>query len=167
MFGSLALPVTNVIRMLVVRVACQDAEIPCSESELAASTFGDTNSINAVFKESSYGKWRVVGEVVSVRYSGPKGALHVAAAGRSDWFQDNIDPLVSSLGRETGSYQKILYVLPAGVSVWSGNFDIGKPRLYTTDGARPKVAAHELVHTFGMQHASTAAPLAAHEYGEK
>jgi hypothetical protein len=57
-------------------------------------------------------------------------------------------------------------VLPAGVCVWSGNFDIGKPRLYTTDGSRPKVAAHELAHTFGMQHASTAAPLVEHEYGD-
>lgn len=159
-------PSTNVIKVLVVRVNCADAEIPCTERELDAAVFGTEGSINSIFTCSSYGKWRLKGAVLSVKYSGSKSTVRCAAAGRSEWFEANIDPLINRQGRSIADYDRVLYVLPFGIARWSGNFDIGGLRIYTTDGTRPKVAAHELAHTFGMQHSATTAPLKEHEYGD-
>lgn len=162
-FG-MSYPATNVIGVLVVRVNCEDAEIPASERDLRSSVFGEEDSINAIFKYSSYGKWRVEGDVISVKYRGSKSAIQCAGEGRFEWFRGNIDPLIKD--QAIDMYDRVLYVLPSGICRWTGNFDIGKRRIYTTDGARPKIAAHELAHTFGMQHGATAKPLQEHEYGD-
>jgi len=160
------LPLTNTVKLLVVRVNCADAETPWSEKELHDTTFSEENSIHAVFKNSSYGKWGVLGDVISVNYPGGKSTLQCRASGRSEWFQANIDPLIHDKGFSVTNYYKVVYVLPPRICVWSGNFDIGQPRIYTTAGDRPRVAAHELAHTFGMQHSATADPFAEQEYGD-
>lgn len=157
-------PATNVIKVLAVRVNCDDAEIPSSEWDLRSSVFGDQDSINVIFKYSSYGKWRVEGDVISVKYRGAKSAIECAGEGRFEWFRANIEPLIKD--RSIDRYDRVLYVLPPGICRWSGNFDIGKRRIYAVDGARPKIAAHELAHTFGMQHGATAKPFQEHEYGD-
>lgn len=164
--GRERLPATNVIKLLVVRVNCTDADIPCTEQALQSSVFGPENSIHAVFNQSSYGKWSVQGDVMSVRYGAEKSSLHCEASGRSEWFRTNIDPLIVKQGRDPEKYDRTLYILPAGICMWSGNFDLGKRRIYSTDGRRPKVAIHELAHTFGMQHSTTDRPLQKHEYGD-
>lgn len=68
-------------RTLVLRVNLTDASVACTEAELAASTFANSNSVNAVYSESSRGALTITGHVatVDIEYSTADGCV------RDDW----------------------------------------------------------------------------------
>jgi hypothetical protein len=149
-------PGDQVLNTLVVRVNLADGEVSCSEANLDASTFGTTNSINAVYSESSRGTLSISGSVTTADLSGySKADLQPHCEVYTDPNATMAVTINNAGGIDPADYDKIMYVLPPGTCGWGGNLHSAGKYIYTTQCDSPRILAHELGHSLGFYHAST------------
>jgi len=143
------------IEALVMRVNLTDALVGCEEAELWASTFATTDSVNAVYSESSRGALWLTGDVATfnIGYSVADGCLF------EEWGAA-ADAAATAAGYDVAAYDKLIYVMPddvlQGTCPMFGTAGSDRIRVWTNLCQVPRIMAHELGHTFGWYHASTA-----------
>jgi hypothetical protein len=139
---------------VVILINFLDANIECSAASVASLMFSDSNSVNSLYQEMSYGNVSFSGDVF-----GPF-TVNYSSTGSCDYngWASAADASAQAAGANLSSYTHKVYVFPkknqcgwAGLSTIGGNpssswiayCDLGD------------VYAHELGHSLTMQHAST------------
>lgn len=155
-------------KAIVMLVNFRNAAIPCNRIGCNASVFGTINSVQSMYRETSYGH---------VSYSGTTVGPFTIAAASTDacpspylptlykWASE-ADAQATKAGVNLSGYTEKVYLLPYTTSC--GGF-----KGYSTIGGSPGMAfvfdcgytdliAHEMGHNLGMNHAS----LPGNEYGD-
>ncbi|KKR76282.1 MAG: Peptidase M11 gametolysin [Candidatus Levybacteria bacterium GW2011_GWA2_40_8] len=128
---------------------------PVSKQEVDNYIFGDANSAEAYFKETSYGKTSFSGDIVGyfkIPYS------NIDCNQNYEW-SISADSVAFANGYDTASYSRIVYVFPTRGNCWASAWATigGTPsKAWMTDASRtPGIYAHELGHNLGVSHANS------------
>lgn len=145
--------------VLVIPINGSDANVYCSNSMLQSAIFGATNSANALYLETSFGRVGLNGLVISpVKIN----AAMNGACDYTSWSSAAVTQLTSQ-GINLSDYQHRLFILPPTVNCpWPATANVGGPNSWFKDCTRTDLYPHELGHNLGFQHASTAS----YEYGD-
>jgi hypothetical protein len=144
--------------LLAIIVNLTDSQLNCSPAQVNATLFDPANSVDSVYRESSFGALGFSGDVI-----GPFTINHSLSNGCNygTWGQA-ADTLALSAGIDLAQYQHVQYYIPLdSPCAWSGVATLPGSRSYIRSCSR-WVPAHELGHNIGMNHASAGTV----EYGD-
>ena len=151
--GGEQLAVTSARNVLVMLVNFSDNRVqPYTAAQATAGMFGATGSVDALYRDSSYGLLDLTGEV--------RGwyELNASSAGCDvyHWMDMAMSAAVAQ-GVNLASFQHYVLAFPsAGACGWAGLGTLGGSYTWINTGTFDvAVAAHELGHNLGFHHASS------------
>ena len=155
-------PVVGPLQAAVIIVNSEADAVTCSADEVSELMFGESDSVHAFYRESSFGQFDVQGSVVAevtlttrVDEFCCRGMCDNMAFSR--WFAEaDAAAEASTAGLDLSTYDVRVYVTPP-LSLCGGTNSNGVSRPGRALSSRctaTKVFAHEIGHTMGMQHSS-------------
>jgi hypothetical protein len=138
----------------VVLVNFNDKATDCTADEARVSAFSETDGAAAAYREGSWGKFQIHGEVL-----GPI-AINTNASAGCDFFRwlSLAESEFRRQGYSTTTYQHRVYLMPYVASCPFSGYGPLLSQAALINGhycRQPNIIAHELGHNFGLNHATT------------
>lgn len=147
--------VSGVQKTVVILINFMDVALECSPTDVKNRMFGNQQSVDGVYRETSYGNVSFSGDVL-----GPYTINYLSTEACDPWAWAAAAEAAATKRKrvDLSRYTRRVYVLPrAGTCGWAGLGTIGgnpsQAWIKTCDLA--DVYAHELGHNVTMHHAST------------
>jgi chitodextrinase len=127
-----------------------DVSQPWTPATVSSVMFGATNSVNAFYREVSYGSTAFSGDVF--------GWVTVPYDNSSCRYGDWATAAAQKLGLDTTPYAHVVYAWPKTSNCgWAGMATLGGNRSWINGSFTVPVVSHELGHNLGVHHASSIA----------
>jgi hypothetical protein len=152
-----AAPGAGARSLLVILLTMPDAPQASATPEAArTAVFTGPASTDALYEQQSAGATRFIGRLRDDGDVAGPLQIPVAVAGCSYWaIADAADAAAQTAGWEPGTYDHVLYALPATSSCsWGGLGELPGRRTWINGTLHTRLAAHELGHNLGAHHAN-------------
>ncbi|MEK2645792.1 hypothetical protein [Bdellovibrio sp. BCCA] len=144
----------GVQKTLVILLNFPTSKQVCTKSQVDSLMFSGSSSVNKYYQENSFGKVGFQGTVTE--------AMTIAAPAYCDLnsLSSSGDAVATQAGYDLNLFQKRVYVLPPNSLKcgWTGAAFTGGNKVFIDSSgcSNSMVYAHELGHSLGMNHASSA-----------
>jgi chitodextrinase len=127
-----------------------DTRKPFSVDQIRSTMFTGTTSVAQLFRESSYNRLEVTGDVFGW-YTVPETS---AGCNLGPWTASAREAATAS-GVNLADYKYFMYMFPSTSCGWAGVAWVNGTESWINGTSSAKVMAHELGHNFGYLHASS------------